>query len=165
METPPTSLIPLLSIAAELRAGGSSWAAVGEEVKRDPETCRHWPRRYPQTWCRLYLQAEGHVIAEAGADARMRLRILVRGNDPKLSLPAAQILLRSSDHHRAVELQADRPTAAQVSVEITEFVKYIKGLNDAQLTAHLDDFLARRAAGAGGDPAGAAPAPGEKRPE
>jgi hypothetical protein len=160
METLPASLLPLLTTAADLRAAGSSWAKVAEQVKRSPETCRHWPRRYPDAWRRLFREAEGHLIAEAGAEARAILRQMLRSKESKVALSAAQLLLRCRENQRAQEEQAERPGPAQVAAEITEFARYLKGLPDAQITAHLDAFVAQRSASAAGTPSGAADPPG-----
>jgi hypothetical protein len=48
METPSSKLLPLITRAAELRAGSSSWGTVAEHVRRSAETCRPWPRLYPE---------------------------------------------------------------------------------------------------------------------
>jgi hypothetical protein len=161
METLSPTLLALLTIAAELRAAGGSWPKVGEHVGRSPETCRQWSRRYPEAWRRLYREAETHLIAEAGAEARTILRQLLRAKESKVALTAAQMLLRSRDAQRAQEEQAERPSPERVAAEITEFARFLKGLTDAQFTAQLDDFLARRNAPA----AGAARAPDSPGPQ
>jgi hypothetical protein len=150
METPSPSLLPLLTTAAELRAAGGSWAKVAEQVGRSAETCRHWPRRFPKTWQGLYRDAENHLIAEGGAEARTILRQLLRAKETKVALAAAQLLLRCRDQQRTQEKQAERPSPSQLATEITEFAKFLKGLTDAQLASHLNDFLAHRGAAAGG---------------
>jgi transposase-like protein len=70
--SPPKNLMPALTTAAELRAAGASWKKVGEQLGRSDETCRQWMRRYPETWRRLFHEAETHLIAEAGSEARPR---------------------------------------------------------------------------------------------
>jgi hypothetical protein len=144
----------LLTSAADLRAAGASWLKVGEHTKRSPETCRQWPRRFPDTWRRLYREAEKHLIDEAAAEARVILRQMLRSPDQKIVLAAAQILIRGRDQQRALEERAERPDPAAVAAEITEFARYLKGLTDAQLAAHLDAFLARRQLAAAGTAAG-----------
>jgi hypothetical protein len=37
METPSSKLLPLITLAAELPAGASSWVKVAEHVRRSPE--------------------------------------------------------------------------------------------------------------------------------
>jgi hypothetical protein len=165
VHTPTPTLTSLLTVAAELRAGGSSWSKVGETVGRSPETCRQWARRYPDVWNRLYRDAERHLIAEAGAEARTRLRLMLRDADARVALAAAQFLLRARDTQRTREEDAERPDPSRVAAEIAEFVRYLKGLSEAQLATLLNDFLARRdAAAAGADP-GAADPPGPQQPQ
>ncbi len=67
-------MMTLLTIAAELRAAGASWARIGEACKRDAESCRHWPRTYREVWIRLYREAEDQTVADAGMEARNALR-------------------------------------------------------------------------------------------
>lgn len=165
MEHLTTTLLSQLTAAAELRAGGSSWAKVGEQLGRSPETCRQWVRRYPDTWKRLYREAERQFIAEAGAEARTSLRRMLRDAEDRIALAAAQFLLRSRDTQRMREEQAERPDPAQLAAEIAEFARYLKGLPDAQLAAHLDDFLAQRQATAAGADPGAPDPPGPPLPQ
>src|SRR5262245_37829049 len=94
METLPSSLLPLMTAAADLRAAGKSWAQIGEEVNRSAETCRHWPRRYPHAWRQLYREAEGHFTAEASVEARAYLRKLLRSKDDRIVLGASRLLLQ-----------------------------------------------------------------------
>jgi hypothetical protein len=68
METPSSKLLPLITLAAELRAGASSWVTVAEQVRRSAETCRQWPRLYPELWRRLYREAIGQRTAEAAVE-------------------------------------------------------------------------------------------------
>jgi len=99
METPSSKLLPLITRAAELRAGASSWVKVAEHVRRSAETCRQWPRLYPELWRRLYREALGQRTAEAAVEAQLYLRKLVRHDDPKISLRAAQLLQRGWEDH------------------------------------------------------------------
>src|SRR5262245_45352632 len=103
MPPPSDHLLSLLTIAADLRAAGVSWAAVGERVSRSDETCRAWPRRYPDDWRRLSREAEDLLTAEAGGEARIVLRKLLRSENEKVSLAAANLLLRARDERRACE--------------------------------------------------------------
>jgi hypothetical protein len=160
METPSSKLLPLITLAAELRAGGSSWVKVAEQVERGAETCRQWPRRYPELWRQLYREAIGQRSAEAAAEAQLYLRKLVRDDDPRISLKAAELLQRGWENHMDREDRMERPDPARVAVEIAEFAKYLKGMTDDQLARHLADFLARRPSAAAGPAPGTADPPG-----
>jgi hypothetical protein len=146
METPSPKLLPLLTRAAELRAGASSWVTVAEHVRRSPETCRQGPRLYPELWRRLYREATGQRTAEA----QLYLRKRVRHDDPKISLRAAQLLQRGWEEPMDREDRLERPDPARVAAEVAEFAKYLKGMTDDQLARHLADFLARRPSGGKG---------------
>jgi hypothetical protein len=165
MDTPSPKLLALLTLAAELRAAGSSWGKVAEQVKRSAETCRQWPRLYPELWRRLYRQAAGQRSAEAAVEAQLYLRKLVRHEDPKISLRAAQLLQRAWEDHMDREDRTERPDPVRVAVEIAEFAKYLKEMTDDQLAKHLADFLARRPAAAAGPAPGTDDPPGPEVPQ
>ena len=84
MKQTPPELHTLMTLAAELRAAGSSWEIVGAKVQRSPRTCREWPLRYPDDWKRLYREAEEALVAEAGAEGMFFLLKLLRAEDPWL---------------------------------------------------------------------------------
>ncbi len=165
METLPARILPSLTRAAELRASGSSWAKVAQELGRSAETCRHWPRRYPATWRRLYRQAAAEGAAEGGAEAHVRLRMLIRHDDPRISLRAAALLQRAWEEQMRREDRDDRPEPGPVAADVAEFARYLKGLTDDQLAKLLADFLARRPAAAAGPAAGTGDPPGPGVPE
>jgi hypothetical protein len=158
METPSPKLLASITLAAELRAAGNSWVKVAEQVKRGAETCRQWPRLYPELWRRLYREAIGQRTAEAAVEAQLYLRRLVRHEDPRISLRAAELLQRGWEDHMDREDRTERPDPDWVAAEIAEFAKYLKGMTDDQLARHLADFLAQRPAAAAG------PAPGTADP-
>jgi hypothetical protein len=150
MNTPPPTLLPLLIKAADLRAAGGSWAKVGGATGRSAETCRAWPRRYPDEWRRLYREAERQSIAEAGAEARSILRLLLRDKAPTVALKAAQLLDRGRERQIDREDQAERLDSTNVTGEILEFARFVQSVTDAELDACLARYLASRAASAGG---------------
>jgi hypothetical protein len=164
METPSSKLLPLITLAAELRAGASSWVTVAEHVHRSAETCRQWPRLYPELWRRLYREAIGQRTAEAAGEAQLILRKLVRSDDPKISLRAAQLLQRGWEDHMDREDRLERPDPARLAAELAEFAKYLKGMTDDQLARHLADFLACRPTAPAGSAPGTADPPGPAQP-
>jgi hypothetical protein len=85
-QPPPDSL---LSRAAEARAEGHGWAAVGQEVGRSPETVRRWPQLYPDRWAAAREAAARRVIEDAAAEGVCTLRQLIRSADDKVRLQAA----------------------------------------------------------------------------
>src|SRR5262249_25377993 len=92
MKHPAPAVLSSLREAAELRVGGHSWEAVGERLRRSPETCRHWPLTYPEQWQALYRAAEERLINEAGAEAVLVLRQLLRSQDEKVRRHVAKLL-------------------------------------------------------------------------
>ena len=140
----------MLTLAAELRAGASSWVTVAEHVQRSAETCRQGPRLYPELWRRLYREAIGQRTAEAAVEAQLYLRKRVRHDDPRISLRAAQLLQRGWEEHMDREDRLERPDPGRGAAEVAAFAKYLKGMTDDQLARHLADFLARRPSGGKG---------------
>jgi hypothetical protein len=140
----------LLTRAAELRAGASSWLKFAEHVRRSAETCRQGPRLYPELWRRRYREAIGQRTAEAAVEAQLYLRKRVRHDDPRISLRAAQLLQRGWEEHRDREDRLERPDPARLAAELAESARYLKGMTDDQLARHLADFLARWPSGGKG---------------
>src|SRR5437763_156586 len=87
---PPDSA---LARAAELRAGGASWEAVAEVVRRAADTVRQWPARYPDRWQAALRAAERKQACEATAEAVLVLRKLLRSEDEKVARDAARALI------------------------------------------------------------------------
>jgi hypothetical protein len=92
MKQPTPGVLSSMHEAAELRVGGHSWEVVGERLRRSPETCRHWPLTYPEQWQALYRAAEERIIHEAGAEAVLVLRQLLRSQDEKICRDVAKLL-------------------------------------------------------------------------
>src|SRR5262245_38911322 len=138
MEKPPARLIPLLTAAADLRAAGGSWAKAADKVQRDAETCRHWPRRYPDAWKRLYRQAEDLMLHQAGAEAVATLRGLLVDPDSKVRLGASRALLRAQAGARALE---GPPGPEPPDDGFRAYLPYLKSLSDAELVARVRSYL------------------------
>jgi hypothetical protein len=114
MKQPTAAVLSNLREAAELRVGGHSWEAVGEQLRRSPETCRHWPLIYPERWQALYRAAEERIINEAGAEAVLVLRQLLRSEDEKVRRDVARLLAAMRMELLALKIksadkEADRP--------------------------------------------------------
>src|SRR5262245_1369760 len=84
----------LLTVAAELRAAGASWATVADQVGRQPATCQQWPVRYRERWDRLYREVQQRRFAESNAEAETLLRGLLRDDDKKIRLKANELWLK-----------------------------------------------------------------------
>jgi hypothetical protein len=96
MRQPSRGTLRLLILAAAQRACGAGWEAIGQLVGRRPETCRRWPRQYPDLWMRLLREADAHATREAAAEAVVVLRQLERfGSTEKVRRQAAGILARA----------------------------------------------------------------------
>ena len=88
------NMLTLLTTAAELRSSGASWQAVGTQVRRSAKTCQKWPSRFPQEWGQLYRSAQQQRFEEAGNEAMVMMRKMLRNSDGKLQLKAGEILIR-----------------------------------------------------------------------
>src|SRR5262245_50016611 len=93
MSTPRAETARLLATAAELKAGGASWEAVAAKVGRTAATCRRWPTLYPDDWQRLFRDAERQLVVDAGAEAVLVLRALLRAADDKVRRDVARTLV------------------------------------------------------------------------
>src|SRR5205807_526728 len=82
-----------LTFAAQLRAEGSTWPAVGKQLRRSPHTVRKWPQVYPERWKAAQFEAERRVAADAEGESVLILRQLLRAQDHKMRWHAAKSLL------------------------------------------------------------------------
>jgi hypothetical protein len=165
MERLPTDLLASLTLAAELRATGTSWTKIAQQVGRSPETCRQWPRFYPETWRRLFRAAESRASDEAVAEARTAVRNLLINPDPKIVMGASNLLMRFGERRWLEEERAARRAPDPVAPEFLEHTRQAKEMTDAQLTAQLDHHLADRAAAAANPGPGTGDPPGPAQPE
>ncbi len=146
MDTPGPILLTLIKAAADLRAGGASWAKVGERLNREPDTCRDWPRRYPAAWRRAYRAAEDLFTEEAGAEAKTMLRLFMRSKNEKIGLAAAHALHRARENRRAEEDRAERAARAEADparAEALRIAEYLTRLTDAQTDAVVEELVQR----------------------
>ena len=147
MNASSPELLDLLTHAAELRAAGNSWEAVGRRVGRHPDTCRHWTTTYPDLWRQLFQAAREAPSMETDAEARLILRELLRSENEKTRLAAAQKLLQPRPR--------SGPAAAAADAETIAFLAELRGLTDDDL-----DHLIRRFAESPGPAAGGLCPPG-----
>jgi hypothetical protein len=163
MKQPPEDILPLMTLAADLRAAGNSWEAIAVKVLREPRTCRGWPVRYPEVWRRLYDEAVDQFLDEAGDEATFYLRKLLRATDPKdpwLQQNTAKFLAAQRRQARRERRAAAAP--AGPPGDWAPYLAYLEKLSDADLKSFLDEFVARRlaqarpAVPAGGDEPGPA---------
>jgi hypothetical protein len=156
MNKPPSDA--LIARAAEERAGGATWAATAARLDRSAETVRRWPAMYPDRWQAALRDAEFRLVGDAGAEALLTLRQLLRSDDEKVRRDCARALIRLRlDMTRlGLNTPADRP-ASELTPEAVRFIAYLDGHSDdelAQLTAdlrpprHPDDEPAEPAAAA-----------------
>lgn len=165
MKPPSLEMVSRLTRVAELRANGSSWVKVGEKLGRSAETCRKWPRRYPEEWRRVYRQAEGHLTMQGSAEAMLVHRSLLQSANERVRLAAANTLNSKRQMEIAREERAARPLTASLSPEIAQFITLLKGLTHDQFEKYLADLVARyaREAASGGAAGPAAPGPAQPR--
>jgi hypothetical protein len=107
MRVPHPKLLPLIEKAAGLRAEGRTWEAVGAEVRRAPETCRRWPREYPDAWKGAFRPAVRRAVEDGGAEAVVVLRALLRSPSERTRLKAAELLLVAAAREAARDPAAD----------------------------------------------------------
>ena len=154
---PPTHL---LALAAELRAGGASWATVAKTVNRRQPTVKRWPEMYPELWAAHLAVAERQLVSDAAAEGVHVLRRQLRSEDDKTSRDAAAKLL---DFKLAGDKRAPPPDPAPKSRH-HRIADHLEGLTDDQLQHLFDDLVRHWVADHSGRP-GDVPAPGGDGPE
>jgi hypothetical protein len=79
--------------ATDLRAKGSSWEAVAQELGLPASTLRLWPTTQADRWAPSFHRAETDVFTEAVAEAVRALRKQLRSDEPVDVRDAAKQLL------------------------------------------------------------------------
>jgi hypothetical protein len=143
---PPNELIAL---AAELRAGGSSWEAVAAKVGRAADTVRRWPAAYPAAWKTAFRAAELRLLAEATAESVHTLRRLLRSDDEKVSRDAARSLIqyRVTSGKRAG--RSGKSKSKSPTTDAARAAAYLEGMTDAQIDDLIRELLPAVAASVG----------------
>jgi hypothetical protein len=133
-----------LRTAAELRAAGLSWEVVAGRVGRAAATCSRWPSRYADLWRSVFREAVRQSEQESAIEARATLRKMLRGEDDRQKLTAAQQLLkapRPRPRGKRMIAPEDRVLAA--------FISQLRSVSDEEL-----DRIAREVVETSGHPAG-----------
>jgi len=138
MSAPSAQIRTLLSTAAELRAGGTSWETIAKQLHRHERTCRRWPVQFAADWQRYYRAAEERLLCEASAEALHILRTLLRAKDAWLCQNTAKYLLsqRLVAGQRAGEAKPD-----QLEDDWTRLADYLRTLTETERDQLLRDLM------------------------
>jgi hypothetical protein len=130
----------LLKAAATLRAAGSSWAIVGREMNRRPETVKRWPLFAPKKWRKYFEQASRELARDVTAESVCALRTDLRGKDDKARRDSATKLLRFglTVLNKPGRKKATANDAA--TAKIVDYIRYIEGLSPTQLQVLINDL-------------------------
>lgn len=123
MRTPRKSMERLIEIAANLRAGGSSWKAIGAQLQRTEDTCRRWPRVYREYWDPLFRAAEEQILIDAGCESLLTLRKLTRSADEKIQTNTSKFIYQTYVRVRKLGQRADNESAPSRLRTIADFVE------------------------------------------
>ncbi|HVK08295.1 MAG TPA: hypothetical protein VM597_05905 [Gemmataceae bacterium] len=85
----------LLTVAADLRVVGYSWAQIADEVHRRPDTVQKWPARYKRDWDRIYKEAQRRRFEETNGECHLVLKQLLRSASENSRLKAVGLWLKS----------------------------------------------------------------------
>ena len=103
MKPPADSLV---ARAAQTRAEGGNWEAVGKAVRRAARTVRKWPFLYPELWTAAMRVAHRQVIDDAADESVLVMRQLARSPVEKVRQKAAWHLIYQRLELCKIELQA-----------------------------------------------------------
>jgi hypothetical protein len=144
MKQPTPAVLSSMREAAELRVGGLSWEAVGEQLRRSPETCRHWPLTYPKQWQALYRAAEERVINEAGAEAVLVLRQLLRSEDEKVRRDVAKLLATLRMELLALKSKAADKATEHPETDAERVAAFLAGQSAESINETVEELLDQR---------------------
>jgi hypothetical protein len=169
MDNTPLPPSALIAVAAAMRAAGESWEAIAKKVGRSAERVRHWPRLYADEWSRHFRAAETHLLADAGTEARQKLRLLLRSDKEWVQLAAAQQMMTARLTERARELKLAAGQSGQAQEQdrvVSAFVKEVRNMSDEELNHMCAEFVAEQAKEAGNAaPGGNASGDGSAEPD
>ena len=141
----PNTKIPsdkLLIHATELRATGLSWAVIGRELNRKPESVQRWEELAPAKWRQFYNRAMKRNARDVTAESVTALRQDLRDHkDKKARRDSATKLLRygmvalKPSAKKPTKKNAEGPTSAGV-----RFAKYVESLTPDQLSNLIRDL-------------------------
>jgi len=134
-----------LGRAAEMRAAGTSWEKIGEEVGRAADTVRRWPSIYRIRWQRMFARAEHVLLTEATAEAVLTLRRQLRSEDEKTAREAAQKLVQLRIAFKRRRKSASGASHNRLPADISDgrrIANHLGGLTDVQIEQLLADLPA-----------------------
>jgi hypothetical protein len=133
LKPPPEAV---LHRAAELRAAGCGWDVVAHTLHRREATVRRWPDLFPLPWQAAMRRAERRQLSEAGVEAVVVLRQLLRSKTDTVRRDAARYLidlrLKLAKLDPKAEPEPTEPTPDRLFAEFLE--------------AHTDEQLEQLAA-------------------
>jgi len=131
----------LLNRAAELRAGGAKWEAVGAQLHRSVAAVRRWPREYPDRWKTALCEAERRLVCEAAAESVLVLRTLLRSDDEKVRRDAARFLTDLKLDIAKIDLTRGNGEAPPLGSDAARVVAFLDGHTDDELAALLANLF------------------------
>ena len=130
----------LLNAAAVLRAAGSSWAVVGREMNRKPETVKRWPLLAPKKWKRFFDRANRELARDVTAESVCALRTDLRGKDDKARRDSANKLLRYGTAILNKSLRKKTTANDAATAKIADYIRYVESLSPTQIETLINDL-------------------------
>jgi HEAT repeat protein len=96
-----------METAAELRAAGATWETIAAQLQRKLSLVARWAKLYAEEWECLLREAEERLSRHADNESRSVTRQLLRDNDPKVRLDAADALAQRRQQEKAAEPASD----------------------------------------------------------
>jgi hypothetical protein len=128
MNQPTNEFLERLRSAAELRAAGLGWDVVAARVGVKAATCMRWPSQHRDLWRSLMREAERLAEQDGSIEARAMLRMVLRGQDDKNKINAAQQLLKPQKTRPRVK-RAIRPEDRALAA----FISQVRSVSDEEL--------------------------------
>jgi len=137
MKIPSTRTRHDMEIAAHLRAQGATWQTIAHKLGRQMALLHRWVKVYAAEWERLFREAEERLSREANNESRTVLRELLRNEEPKVRLAAAERLAR-------IRLQEKKAEPPNPRTDVAALVAAADAMSDAELEEYLAEFLIAR---------------------
>ncbi len=126
--------------AAEMRACGWSWTAIGKELNCDERSCRRWRTKYPEAWQQLFRNEEEDLHEHLGVEAAIVLKQTLRGPDVRLAQNSAKFLYgQRRATCRMIGLRSPAPGESRWA----PILEYLDSLTEDEVRAFVEECLGR----------------------
>ena len=141
-QQPRYDVLPVLRVAAEMKAAGHSWTTIATRVKRCERTLRRWKDQYPECWGKLFFEACEEAFQRVSGMALSHLSNLVNNKEHPQQWRSCHFMFGKWFDLMVtiMKLQCRQPPAPAVGAFWREAIQQIESESQEQLTEEILDY-------------------------